>query len=184
MLVHPWDAGLDEAEWQTWIAGGHDFGQLSVNGLPGHAHGRPHPLLPRRQPPPGTLGQTHPGIPPTDGVPTSYYAAVRFTCRAEIVDDPEAKAEPLCRRLAHFQPGGDHARVAADRPPYGRMLSAIRGLCLEVTDVQAKFKYDDHKPVEHRAGVADRLTERGEGLDVPTAGRQLRRLGRIGPWKP
>ena len=36
MLVHPWDAGLDEAEWQSWIAQGHDFGQLSVNGLPGH----------------------------------------------------------------------------------------------------------------------------------------------------
>ncbi|MFE0332401.1 FMN-binding negative transcriptional regulator, partial [Streptomyces sp. NPDC058960] len=35
MLVHPWDASLDEAEWQTWIADGHDFGQLSVNGLPG-----------------------------------------------------------------------------------------------------------------------------------------------------
>ena len=36
MLVQPWDAGLDDAEWQTWIAEGHDFGQLSVNGLPGH----------------------------------------------------------------------------------------------------------------------------------------------------
>jgi hypothetical protein len=36
MLVHPWNAGLDEAEWQTWIADGHDFGQLAVNGLPGH----------------------------------------------------------------------------------------------------------------------------------------------------
>jgi hypothetical protein len=36
MFIQPWDAGLEEAEWQTWIAEGHDFGQLSVNGLPGH----------------------------------------------------------------------------------------------------------------------------------------------------
>ncbi|MGW5665177.1 hypothetical protein ACWEWG_34780 [Streptomyces sp. NPDC003758] len=63
------------------------------------------------------------------------------------------------------------------------MLSGIRGLRLEVTDVRAKSKYDDHKPVEHRSAVADRLTERGQGLDVPAAGRQLRRLDRIGPWK-
>jgi transcriptional regulator len=124
------------------------------------------------------------GTLPTDGVPTSYYTAVQFTCRAHIVDDPEAKAELLRRQLAHFQPDGDHAPVAVGQPPYGRMLPGIRGLRLEVTDVRAKFKYDDHKPVEHRTAVADRLTARGRGLDVPTARRQHRRLDRIGPWKP
>ncbi|HEY9369155.1 FMN-binding negative transcriptional regulator [Streptomyces sp.] len=34
MLIHPWDAAHDEAEWRAWLAG-HDFGQLAVNGLPG-----------------------------------------------------------------------------------------------------------------------------------------------------
>ncbi|WP_399882575.1 FMN-binding negative transcriptional regulator [Streptomyces sp. BBFR51] len=34
MLVHPWDAPQDDAEWQGWLAG-HDFGQLAVNGPPG-----------------------------------------------------------------------------------------------------------------------------------------------------
>lgn len=34
MLVHPWDAAHDDAEWQQWLAV-HDFGQLVVNGLPG-----------------------------------------------------------------------------------------------------------------------------------------------------
>lgn len=64
------------------------------------------------------------------------------------------------------------------------MLPGIRGLRLEVTDVGAKSKYDDHKPVEHRTAVADHLTERGQGLDAPTAHQQRRRLDRIGPWKP
>jgi transcriptional regulator len=36
MFVQPWDAALDDAEWQTWIEQGHDFGQLTVNGLPGY----------------------------------------------------------------------------------------------------------------------------------------------------
>ncbi|MEV5593850.1 FMN-binding negative transcriptional regulator [Streptomyces sp. NPDC052496] len=34
MLIHPWDAPTDDAEWQNWLAG-HDFGQLAVNGPPG-----------------------------------------------------------------------------------------------------------------------------------------------------
>lgn len=42
-------------------------------------------------------------------------------------------------RLAQFQPDGDHAPVAADQAPYGRMLSGIRGLRLEVTEVLAKL---------------------------------------------
>ncbi|MGW2729625.1 FMN-binding negative transcriptional regulator [Streptomyces sp. NPDC001494] len=215
MFVQPWDACLDDAEWQTWIADGHDFGQLSVNGLPGRppavvpthfttGDGRLLIHLARANPVweavehdpnvtftvfgdyafvPGPW-RARPGTPPTDGVPTSYYAAVQFSCRAHVIDDPEAKAALLRRQMAHFQPDGDHAPIDADRPPYGRMLPGIRGLELEVVEVRAKFKYDDHKNVEHRTAVAGHLAERGQGLDVPTARQQLRRLDRIGPWRP
>ncbi|MFH8735421.1 FMN-binding negative transcriptional regulator [Streptomyces sp. NPDC017964] len=215
MFIQPWDAALDDAEWQTWIADGHDFGQLSVNGLPGQAPmvvpthftsdnsrllihlARPNPVWKAIENDPNVtftvIGdyafvpgpwRAKPDTPPTDGVPTSYYAAVQFTCRAHIVDTPEAKAELLRRQLAHFQPNGDHALVAVDQPPYGRMLSGIRGLRLDVTEVRAKFKYDDNKPAEHRTAVADRLVARGQALDVPTAGQQRRRLDRTGDWKP
>lgn len=215
MFIQPWDAALDDAEWQAWIADGHDFGQLSVNGLPGQAPlvvpthfttdggrllihlARPNPVWTAIEHDahvtftvigdyafvPGPW-RAKPGIPPTDGVPTSYYAAVQFTCHARIIDDPGAKAELLRRQMAHFQPGGDHAPIDAGEPPYGRMLSGIRGLELDVIDVRAKFKYDDHKSVGHRTAVADRLTERGQGLDVSTAQQQRRRLARIGPWTP
>jgi transcriptional regulator len=215
MFIQPWDAALDEAEWQTWIADGHDFGILSVNGLPGrppvavptHFTGEPgHLLIHLARPNPAWKAIEHdpnvlftvfgdyafipgpwragPDTPPTDGVPTSYYTAVQFTCRATIIDDPEAKAELLRRQMAHFQPDGDHAPITADQPPYGRMLPGIRGLRLEVADVRAKFKYDDHKPEEHRTAVADHLTRRDQGLDRPTAAQQRRRLDRVGPWKP
>ncbi|MFJ9179437.1 FMN-binding negative transcriptional regulator [Streptomyces sp. NPDC102360] len=214
MLIQPWDAGLDDSEWQTWIADGHDFGLLSVNGLPGQSPtvvpthftsdgndllvhlARPNPVWQTIECDPNVtftvIGdyafvpgpwRAKPDTPPTDGVPTSYYAAVQFTCQAHIVDEPEAKAELLRRQMAHFQPAGDHAPVAVDEPPYGRMLPGIRGLRLAVTDVRAKFKYDDHKPVEHRTAVADHLTERAEGLDLPAARQQLRRVNRVGPWK-
>ncbi|MET7981829.1 FMN-binding negative transcriptional regulator [Streptomyces sp. NPDC005281] len=215
MFIQPWDAALDDAEWQTWIAAGHDFGLLSVNGLPGRAPdvvpthfavdgtgllihlARPNPVWEAIEADPAVTftvtgdyafipgpWRAKPDVPPTDGVPTSYYAAVQFICRATVIDEPEAKAELLRRQMAHFQPEGDHAAIETGRPPYGRMLAGIRGLRLDVTDVRAKFKYDDHKPVEQRTGTARRLTERGTGLDTPTAAQQLRRLDRIGPWNP
>ena len=32
MLIHPWDGAISETEWRDWLAAGHDFGQLAVNG--------------------------------------------------------------------------------------------------------------------------------------------------------
>ncbi|GAB7100494.1 FMN-binding negative transcriptional regulator [Thermobifida fusca] len=214
MLIHPWDAALDDAEWQAWLAEGHDFGQLCVNGLPGQppfvvpthfvrdgdallvhlARANPVWAALERDPNvvvtvvgdyafvPGTW-RAAAGSPPQEGVPTSYYAAVQFICRADIVDDAEGKAELLRRQMDYFQPDGNSADVVVGQPPYGRMLSGIRGLRLQVTQVRAKFKYDDHKPVAHRTMAADRLVARGRGLDAAAARQQRRRLDRIGPWK-
>jgi transcriptional regulator len=99
--------------------------------------------------------------------------ASRARFRAAAVNDAQRKAELLRRQLAHFQPQGDHARVAVDMPPYGRMLSGIRGLRLQITSVAAKFKYDDHNPQEHRATVAERLEGRGSGRDRSAAAQAL-----------
>ena len=218
MLIHPWDAALDDEEWRGWLADGRDFGQLVVNGLPGQpptvvpTHfsvedtpagtrllihlARPNPVWAGIDADPNVLvtvvddyayvpttWRAKAGGPDEDGVPTSYYAAVQLRCRAEIVDDPAEKADLLIRQLAHFQPAGDHAEVAVDAPPYGRMLPGIRGLRLHVTGVAAKFKFDDSNPPEHRARAADRLESRATGRDTGAAAQQRRRLARIGAWR-
>jgi transcriptional regulator len=46
MFIQPWNSNLDEAEWQAWIADGHDFGLLSVNGLPADSPPRFPPTSP------------------------------------------------------------------------------------------------------------------------------------------
>jgi transcriptional regulator len=215
VLIHPWDAALDDDEWRTWLADGHDFGQLVVNGLPGQPPAvvpthftlddtdllvhlaRPNPVWAAIEADPHvvmsvvddyayipTTWRAKAGGPDEDGVPTSYYAAVQLRCRAEVVDDPDAKADLLRRQLAHFQPAGDHAEVAAGAAPYGRMLPGIRGLRLHVTGVAAKFKFDDANPVEHRTRVAGRLESRASGRDPGAAAQQRRRLTRIGTWRP
>lgn len=124
------------------------------------------------------------GGPDEDGVPTSYYAAVQFTCDAAIVDDPDEKAELLRTQLRHLQPVGDHAEVSPDAAPYGRMLPGLRAMRLQILDVVAKFKYDDHNPIEHRMRVTERLVERDGLHDLGAAAQQSRRLDERGEWKP
>jgi transcriptional regulator len=123
------------------------------------------------------------GGPDEDGVPTSYYTALQFVCRPAIIDDPQGKAEILASQLADFQPEGRHAPVAVDASTYGRMLSGIRGVRLTVLRVDAKFKYDDANPVEHRQRVIGHLEHRGHGLDAGAASQQRRRLAAIGDWR-
>lgn len=123
------------------------------------------------------------GGPDEDGVPTSYYSAVQFVCRPTVIDDPEGKAEILTAQLKDLQTEGRYAPVAVNAGPYGRMLPGIRGVRLTILRVEAKFKYDDANPVEHRARVAGYLDERGRGLDAGAAAQQRRRLRTIGDWR-
>ena len=215
MLIHPWDAALDDAEWQEWLASHEHWGVLAVNNLeparaplvlPLHFTGsgnellmhlaRPNPVWPHLEAAPEVRLSVHgdyayipsywrakAGGPDEDGVPTSYYTAVQFVCRPTIVDDPHGKAEILAAQLAALQPEGRHAAVSVDEPPYGRLLAGIRGVRLQVLAVDAKFKYDDANPVEHRQRVVGALEQRGMGLDAGAAAQQRRRLAAIGDWR-
>jgi len=49
--------------------------------------------------------------------------------------------------------------------------------------VEAKFKYDDSNPVEHRERVIGNLEQRDHGLDSGAAAQQRRRLAAIGNWR-
>jgi transcriptional regulator len=118
-----------------------------------------------------------------DGVPTSYYTAIQFLCTPTLIDDPQGKADLLTAQLADLQPEGGHAKVSINEPPYDRMLAGIRGARLTVLAVDAKFKYDDHNPVDHRQRVIANLTERDQWSDAGAAFQQRRRLEAIGDWR-
>jgi transcriptional regulator len=207
MLIHPWDAPREDAEWQQWLSV-HDFGQLAVNGPPGEppfvqplhfaydpdageavTHlARPNPLWSALQANPTvTLSvvddhvfvpgpwQAPPGAPAEHGTPTSFYTAVQLSCTAHIVDEPAAKADLLHRQLGHFQPEGGSARPTVGEEPYGRMLSGIRGIRLEVTAVRAKFKYAAHRPPETQDRIATGLAARNGPGDAAALTHLLRR---------
>jgi transcriptional regulator len=212
MLIHPWDAAIDDDEWRSWLAQGRDFGQLIAAGgpdrewpivVPTHfllqgqtilLHlARPNPVwhaidenarvmvsvIDDYAFVPGYWRAAQ-GIPIENGVPTSYYGAVQLLCDAEVIDDPEEKASILRAQLAHFQPEGIHADAAVGAEPYGRMLPGIRGLRLQIVGVNAKFKYDDHKPLELRKETGVHLAERAGARDVAARAAQQRRVAELG----
>ena len=100
-----------------------------------------------------------------------------------MIDDPQGKVEILAAQLGDFQPEGEpRRRWPSTQEPYGRMLSGIRGVRLAVLRVDAKFKYDDPNPVDHRERVIGHLEQRDHGLDAAAARQQRRRLAAIGDW--
>ncbi|MGW0468220.1 FMN-binding negative transcriptional regulator [Streptomyces sp. NPDC003027] len=115
------------------------------------------------------------GAPAEHGTPTSFYAAVQLRCTARVVDDPAEKAELLNRQVAHFQPEGGTAPVTVGEAPFGRLLSGLRVLRLDVTDVRAKFKYANHKPEAVQNRIAEGLARRAGPGDAAARTHQLRR---------
>jgi transcriptional regulator len=115
------------------------------------------------------------GTSPEDGVPTSYYTSVQLLCTATVVDDPEEKAALLHRQFRSFQPDTRQPPIVPGQPPYGRMLSSIRGLRLRIDEVRSKFKYDDKRTAEVQTEVAERLRERALPRDAGARTQLLRR---------
>jgi len=118
-----------------------------------------------------------PGADPDYGVPTSYYTGIQLLCTAEVVDDPEQKAEILAAQLAHFEPPGSTRQRPS--PTHGsdrRQLPGIRGLRLHVEHVRAKMKYGGNKTADHRTEIAAHLAARGGPMDAAAREHLLRRM--------
>jgi transcriptional regulator len=205
MLIHPWDAAQDDAEWRTWLAG-HDFGQLIAGGkdrdlpmvTPAHfafdgdrtvvTHlARPNPIWSLLEEHPRALltvvddytyirADWNTPTDPSHGVPTSYYATVQLEGDVRLVDDAASKAALLDKQLRHFETDGARAPVSATEAPDRRLLPGIRGIEFTITGVRAKFKFGGNRTAGDRERIGAELAERGGPLD-DAALAQLRRRG-------
>lgn len=206
MLIHPWDeatreewqAFLMRADFGQLVTAGHVDGYPVV--VPTHflydgdatvlVHlARPNPAWRAIEADPHVVlvltadytyveaaWNANPGTDPDLGVPTSYYTGVQLLCRAEIVDDPDAKAALIAEQLAHFEPAGSTRRTpSTDLESDRRQLPGIRGLRLHVEAVRAKMKYGGNKQLEHREQIATRLAERDAPMDREAREHLLRR---------
>ncbi|AIG79567.1 PaiB family transcriptional regulator [Amycolatopsis japonica] len=204
MLIHPWDAAHDDAEWRAWLST-HDFGQLIAGGVgrdlpivnPVHfaydgdrtvlLHlARPNPVWPLLEEHPRALlavidehtyirsDWNTPADPP-HGVPTSYYSSVQLECDVRLIDDAAEKAALLDRQLARFEPGSGRAAVSATEAPDKRLLPGIRGVELTVTGVRAKFKFGGNKQPADRSRIDAELARRDGPMDAGARARLAQR---------
>jgi transcriptional regulator len=205
VLVHPWDAPLDEVEWRNFVVS-QGFGHLIAAGrgrdvpivVPTQflldddvvwLHlARPNPIWHALDENPFVLLSVAGDwayVPsawkavgtedPALGIPTTYYAVAQLTCEATVIDDNEGKLAILRRQLGAVEPELPHA----DPSVHLRSLPGIRGLRLEVREVKAKFKYGGNVDLEHRTAVAERLAERGKPGDESARRQLLRRNAAI-----
>ena len=119
---------------------------------------------------PGTW-RAAPATDPDHGVPTSYYTSVHLIGAGTVIDDPDEKAALMTRQYARFQPESNPGPIVPGEAPFGRMLSAIRLLRLDIEEVRAKAKYDDHKDDALAARVRAGLLDRALPQDPAVAAR-------------
>ena len=187
MLIHPWDAGLSQDEWVSFVRS-QGFGHLVAAG-----RGRDVPVVVPTQfalVDPETvllhLARPNPIWKALDENPAVVlsvagdWAYVPAAWKAIGEEDPRfgipttyyAAVQLIADATVVDDPDGKAAilRVqlgltepgsgAVDPSEHGRTLSGIRGLRLAVREVRAKFKYGGNVDDAHRAAVADRLVER------------------------
>jgi transcriptional regulator len=206
VLVHPWDAPLDEGEvWAFVQAQG--FGQLIVPGrrdLPvvvptqfivdESGPGRPDILL--------HLARPNPIWAALEERPTALlavagdWAYVPSAWKAVGEEDPALGIPTTYYAAAQLVAGvtvvdDEEGKLAilrrqlasyepeiphADPEVHRRRLSGIRGLRLHVREVTGKFKYGGNVDVTHREAVAQRLAARNGPGDAAARAHLARRL--------
>lgn len=206
MLVHPWDAPLDDAEWREWLAR-NDFGQLIAPGrgrevpvvVPTHFRydgattlrlhlARPNPVWAAIEESPTVLFTV---IGDWTYVPSTWGAAPGTPPELGIPTSYYATVQLTCRAAVVDDPAGKVAILgeqlahhqpeggfaSLDHDHYARRLPQIRGLVLTVESVRAKFKYGGNKEPDHRRVIASRLAERDALGDAAARSHLLRRDG-------
>jgi transcriptional regulator len=203
VLVHPWDAPIDESEWRQWLAD-HDFGQLIAPGrgrdlpvvVPTHYSfdgdarvrlhlARPNPVWPALEEHPRALLTV---VGDYVYVPSDWNAKPGTDPRDGVPTSYYASVQLSCDARIVDDPAAKagilHRQLAQFQPatdrapvrPDDRLLPGIRGLELTITSVAGKFKYGGNRPPEHRHELAAHLAARNGPMDAQARAHLLRRL--------
>lgn len=206
MLVHPWDAPLDDAEVFAFVAA-QGFGHLVAPGrrdlpvivptqfvLADGPAARPDVLLHLARPNPvwAAIEERPTVVLSVAGdwayVPSAWKALAGEDPALGIPTTYYAAAQLVCTAEILDTPEATldvlRRQLAAYEPDVGhadpevhaRRLAGIRGLRLRVDDVVGKFKYGGNVDAAHRTAVAERLARRSGPGDAAARGHLLRRL--------
>ena len=82
-------------------------------------------------------------------VPTWNYLAVHCTVHATLIEDPDLKDQLLKALIADHEPAYAQQWRALEPAFAQKMLAAIVGFELRVTELQCKLKINQHRPESH-----------------------------------
>jgi len=104
-------------------------------------------------------------------VPTWNYVVVHARGRLVTIEDPVRLRGLLDELVARHEAGRAEPWQVADAPAdyIDRMISAIVGIEIEVTQLEGKWKASQNQPAANRAGVVAGLRERGMVDDLAFA---------------
>jgi len=96
-------------------------------------------------------------------VPTWNYVVVHGHGRLRTIDDPAWLLGNLENLVAHHEAGFAEPWQIGDAPPeyIDKMLAAIVGIEIEITELKGKWKISQNQPPANRAGVVAGLRELG-----------------------
>ncbi|MFM7075437.1 MAG: FMN-binding negative transcriptional regulator [Planctomycetaceae bacterium] len=100
---------------------------------------------------------------------TAYHRTVILEGRAELSDDAGVLAAQMGRLLAHYQPEGGHAPVAADDALYRAPLAMLTAVVVRPHARKVKWKLAQNRDRATRERVIALLRERGEPGDAAAA---------------
>lgn len=204
VLIHPWDAGISEDEWVTFVRA-QGFGHLVAAGRDRDVpvvvptqfalHGtdeillhlaRPNPIWPALDENPHVLLSV---AGDWAYVPTAWKAIgdedprfgvpTTYYAAVQLIGTATVVDDPAAKAAILREQLGvtEPGSGAVDPIEHGRTLNGIRGIRIAVTDVRAKFKYGGNVDDAHRSYVAQNLRHR----DGPGDRAALRHLQRRTP---
>lgn len=96
-------------------------------------------------------------------VPTWNYVVAHARGRLRVIDDPAWLRRQVETLVARHEAGFAEPWRIADAPPdyIDRMLTAIVGIEIVITDLTGKWKTSQNQPAANRAGVVAGLREQG-----------------------
>jgi nitroimidazol reductase NimA-like FMN-containing flavoprotein (pyridoxamine 5'-phosphate oxidase superfamily) len=99
---------------------------------------------------------------------TQLFRSVEIKGHAHVVTDPAEKAAALQLLMEKYQPEGGYRPLAADEAMYTSALTGVGVFRIDPQSWTGKVKLLQKLTPDKRQGIVDRLTERGEVVDLLT----------------
>lgn len=101
---------------------------------------------------------------------TQYFASAHIEGITQKVEDENEKCRVLNALMQKLQPEGGYETIETTNPIYAKMTEQTGVWKLTPTQKSMKLKAGQNLPKERKEALIERLLQRGEAMDIDTAG--------------